>query len=167
VNSGISKEVIKMPKQLREIITEVINRLAASMNLECQIDIETPEDATGAVAVQVRTDTDARFLIGKSGQNLAALEHIVRAICYRQVGAEQRVTVDVNDYRQERTNQLTRMVQDVVAKVRDTRRAHVMLPMAPHERRIVHMELAAYTDVASESTGDDQNRRVVIKPVAF
>jgi spoIIIJ-associated protein len=59
------------------------------------------------------------------------------------------------------------MVRNVVARVRDTRRSQALLPMSSYERRIVHMELASYTDVASESTGEDPHRRVVIKPLSF
>jgi spoIIIJ-associated protein len=37
--------------------------------------------------------------------------------------------------------------------------------MTSYERRIVHTELAAYSDLASESVGQEPNRRVVIKPL--
>lgn len=136
------------------------------MGISCDIDISEPTPE-GVISVHIRTDADAKLLIGKSGQNLAALEHIIRAACYRNTDAEHRVIVDVNDYRQGRAEQLVQMVRQVVSRVRDTRRSQALLPMAPYERRIVHVELASYTDVTSESVGEDPNRRVVIKPLAF
>jgi len=39
-----------------------------------------------------------------------------------------------------------------------------MRPMSPYERRIVHMELAKNESVKTESIGDGEDRRVVIKP---
>jgi spoIIIJ-associated protein len=156
-----------MSNQLHNIINDVVSRLAAAMGVEYQIDIEDPSAEDGVVAVRIRTEDEARFLIGKNGQNLAALEHIMRAVCYRRVGTERRVTVDVNDYRHERAQQLVESTRALVARVRDTGHAQTMLPMSPAERRIVHTELASYTDVASESTGEDPYRRVVIKPIVL
>lgn len=155
-----------MPKSPHDIIREVIKRLAAAMDIECDSEISDPTPE-GVLAVHIRTDADAKLLIGKNGRNLAALEHVIRAVCYRNSDAEHRVIVDVNDYRQSRAEQLVQMVRQVVARVRDTRRSQALLPMAPHERRVVHVELASYTDVASESVGEDPDRRVVIKPLAF
>ena len=154
-----------MSQQLHDIIHGTIRRLTEAMGLACDIHIGDATD--GVLEVTIRTDMDANLLIGKNGQNLAALEHIIRAASYRNTDNSPRVVVDVNDYRQNRAEQLVQMTRQVVSRVRDTRRSQALLPMAPHERRIVHMELASYTDVASESIGEGENRRVVIKPLSF
>lgn len=154
-----------MSQQLHNIINGVIDRLTRAMGLECQTHIGDVKD--GVLPVNIRTEMDAKLLIGKNGQNLSALEHIIRAASYRSMDDSPRVVIDVNDYRQSRAEQVVQMVRQVVSRVRDTRRSQALLPMSPHERRIVHMELASYTDVASESTGEDPNRRVVIKPLSF
>ena len=52
-----------------------------------------------------------------------------------------------------------------VAKVRNTRRAEALAPMSPYERRVVHMELASYSDVITESIGQEPQRRIVVKPL--
>jgi spoIIIJ-associated protein len=156
-----------MSNQLHSIIHDTVGRLASAMGVECRIDIEQPDTEDGIVNVHIRTDEDARFLIGKGGQNLSALEHVMRAVCYRQVGTAQRISVDVNDYRQERAQQLIESTRSAIARVRDTGQAQTMLPMTPAERRIVHTELASYTDVSSESIGEDPYRRVVIKPIVL
>lgn len=154
-----------MSQQLHDIIHGVIGRLTEAMGLPCQVHIGDVKN--GVLEVHIRTDMDANLLIGKNGQNLSALEHIIRAASYRNTDDSPRVTVDVNDYRQSRAEQVVQMVRQVVSRVRDTQRSQALLPMAPYERRIVHMELASYTDVASESTGEGANRRVVIKPISF
>lgn len=156
-----------MSQQLHNTIQEIIGRLATALDLECEIDINEPESETGVIEVRVRTESDARFLIGKSGQNLAALEHVVRVVCYRQLDARRRISVDVNGYRQERAQQLVELTRTAVAQVRDSGRSYALYPMNSADRRIVHTELAAYTDVESESTGEDPQRRVIIKPIAL
>ena len=37
-------------------------------------------------------------------------------------------------------------------------------PMTAYERRIVHLALAEYPDVATQSTGEGEARKVVISP---
>lgn len=155
-----------MSQNLHDKIKDLVERTAAFMGVACQVALTPPAAPDGALQVVVRTEADANLLIGKNGQNLAALEHVVRAVAARH-GGDRRIVVDVNDYRQERAEQVVQMVRQVVARVRDTRRAQALLPMAPHERRIVHMELASYTDVTSESVGIEPHRKVVIKPLAF
>ena len=40
----------------------------------------------------------------------------------------------------------------------------MLKPMSPFERRIVHMALAEYPDIITQSVGEGETRRVVIKP---
>ena len=155
-----------MSSSVHNIIEGIIGRLTSAMGLECEVSIAEPSEK-GVVQVQIKTEADAKLLIGKNGQNLSALEHVIRAACYRNSDTRHRVVVDVNDYREERADQLLTMVREVVSRVRDTRRSQALLPMNPHERRLVHVELASYTDVASESIGENEERRVVIKPLSY
>jgi spoIIIJ-associated protein len=43
-------------------------------------------------------------------------------------------------------------------------RVITLRPMSPYERRLVHMELAENEKIKTESTGEGEDRRVVIKP---
>ena len=38
-------------------------------------------------------------------------------------------------------------------------------PMKPSDRRVVHLALAGFKDIETESVGEGRDRRVVIKPV--
>ncbi|HXV26655.1 MAG TPA: R3H domain-containing nucleic acid-binding protein [Candidatus Paceibacterota bacterium] len=156
-----------MERSPHDIITEFVQRFSQAAALPCDVTVSDDNGAEGDIRVDIRSEGEAKFLIGKNGQNLSALEHLIRAMCFRKNGTERRISVDINDYRRSRSEQVVQMVRQVVARVRDTRRSQALLPMAPHERRIVHMELASYTDVASESVGEDPNRRVVIKPLSL
>jgi spoIIIJ-associated protein len=156
-----------MQQQLTSIIEEIVTHFSTSVGVPCRIDIREPETSAGVVEVNITTDEDARFLIGKNGQNLAALEHVIRTVCYRHVETDSRISVDVNGYRRERAQQLVETTRAAVSQVRESGRPHTMQPMNAAERRIVHTELANYTDVESASVGEEPFRRVVIKPVAL
>jgi len=155
-----------MSLPLREFIQTFVSRLSSAMGIPFDVEVGDADERNNVI-VHIRTEEDAHILIGKNGQNLGALEQLIRAACYRQVGADRRIVVDVNDYRKTRSDQLVTMVRQVVSRVRDTQNSQALLPMVPYERRIIHTELASYTDVTSESIGDEPHRRVVIKPLAL
>jgi len=147
-------------------LTESIKKIVGYMNMECQVEIREEIDDRGsrAVSISIYTPENARFIIGKNGQNLKSLEHVLRAIFVKKLEGFNSVVVDVNDYRRSRTNYLIDTARQAVTRVRSTQKAEALTPMSPYERRVVHMELASYPDVATESIGTEPQRRIVIKP---
>ena len=156
----------------KDDILKTVKQMVGFMNIDCQVDVrEEPGDSygDGAIVVSIQTLEGARFLIGKNGQNLKAMEHVLRAMlikpdCLSGVGTKEgTIVLDVNDYRKSRASYLLDVAKQAVARVRNTQKAEALFPMSAYERRIVHMELAAYPDIATESIGFDPNRRVIIK----
>ena len=146
-----------------EAVKEETRALIGAMGLGDTIeDIETYQGTTSRVAV--RTRGDARMLIGEHGNNLAALEHIIRRIIAKKQGIEAHFTLDINDYRMKRLEDLKQDVKSAAHAVRIYKKPVPLRPMSSFERRIVHLLLAEYPDIATESVGVDAERRVVIKP---
>ncbi len=148
----------------KERITAMIKKIVGFMNLDCQVEIREesgPELKTTTVSMY--TPDNARFIIGKNGQNLKAFEHLVRAMLLRNNDGRN-IVVDINDYKKSRASFVVDAAKQAVSRVRNTQKAEVLAPMSAYERRVVHMELASYPDVATESIGDEPQRRVVIKP---
>lgn len=107
---------------------------------------------------------DARLLIGEGGQNLAALEHLIRRLLYKDTIAPPPVFVDVNGYRTHQIEALKDEVRDCAKRVRLYHKEIRLRPMSSFERRIVHVSLAEHPDLTTESVGADPYRLVVIKP---
>lgn len=107
---------------------------------------------------------DARLLIGEGGQNLAALEHVIRRLLYKDMVAPPAVFIDVNGYRAHQIETLKDEVRDYAKRVRLYRKEIRLRPMSSFERRVVHMSLSEYPDLTTESIGADPRRMVVIKP---
>lgn len=151
---------------IKEQLVEAIKKMADFMSLECQVEIRDEIDDKGskAILVSVHTPDNARFLIGKNGQNLKSIEHVLRAMFVKKTDGGYNITVDVNDYKKSRSDYVVEMARQVVTRVRSTQKAESMPSMSGYERRIVHMELASYPDIATESIGTEPNRRIVIKP---
>ncbi len=126
-------------------------------------EIETFQGATSRVAVRMRGN--ARMLIGEHGANLLALEHLVRKALQKKIGEEERhFTLDINDYRVRRLEDLKQDVKAAAKEVRLYKREVPLQPMSSFERRIVHLLLDEYPDITTESVGEEPERRVVIKP---
>lgn len=151
-------------EQNKEKITAMIKKIVGFMNLDCQVELrEENNSESKTMLVSVYTPDNVRFIIGKNGQNLKAFEHLVRAMLSKTKD-NQNVVVDINDYKKSRASFVVDAAKQAVSRVRNTQKAEVLTPMSAYERRIVHMELASYPDVATESIGDEPQRRIVIKP---
>jgi len=145
----------------KQTIEEFIRRTTEYMQIPCEVAVST--EAGGTVRVSLQTAEDGRLLIGKNGQNLNAFEHIVRMVSLRINPDQRGVVVDVNNYRAEQTQQLVEVVRATAERVRQTRNSEALEPMTSYQRRVVHTELATYSDLSTESVGQDPHRRVVIK----
>ncbi len=104
------------------------------------------------------------MLIGERGNNLAAFELILRKILQKKYGEEQKFTVDVNEYRIKKLEDLKQDVKAAAKEVRLYKKEVPLRPMSSFERRIVHLLLAEYPDITTESIGEEPNRKVIIKP---
>ena len=153
-------------KTTKDLLTEAIYKIVGFMDLECQVEIkeDVDERARKSVLVSIYTPEDAKLLIGKNGDNLKSLEHVLRAMFLKKIVDFNNIIVDVNDYKKSRSSYLVETAQQAVMRVRNTQKAEALFPMSSYERRVVHMELAACPDIATESIGAEPNRRIVIKP---
>src|SRR4030042_2830602 len=108
---------------------------------------------------------ESDLLIGQHGMNLRALQHIIRAISRRKTEEKLRFSLDVNDYRKEKEGSLAELARNLARQAAREKRPVVLRPMGAHERRIIHMELAGNDQVKTESIGEGEERKVVIRPV--
>jgi spoIIIJ-associated protein len=119
------------------------------------------DDRAPQGALEIRGE-EMGLLIGRRGETLAALQLIVNMILSRRLKRRAAVTVDVEGYRRRREEDLHRMAQRIAAQVKSSGQPFTLEPMQPGERRIVHMALADDPRVRTESTGEGDQRRVVI-----
>jgi spoIIIJ-associated protein len=127
-------------------------------------DLETIEVHHGTASrFEVRIHGEARMLIGERGNNLAAFEHVLKKIVKKKHNDEVKFTLDINDYRMRRLEDLKQEVKTAAKDVRLYRKDVPLRAMTAFERRIVHLLLEEYPDITTQSIGIDPERRVVIK----
>ena len=74
------------------------------------------------------------------------------------------LTLDVEAYRTRREESLIALAERVAKQVSRSGRPIVLEPMPPNERRVVHMTLREHPEVATESNGEGQDRRITVMP---
>jgi spoIIIJ-associated protein len=103
-------------------------------------------------------------LIGERGQTLADIQHLLKIILRKKTEELFYVNVDVNDYKKKKTEYLKELANSVADDVILSKEEKALSPMRAFERRIVHMELAERSGVITESIGERDERKVIVKP---
>lgn len=162
------RDILPEDASIEEVAIAALQTLLDHMGVRAEVETEeTPEEEPLKLNILPDADYILGTLIGRRGETLAALQLLVNIITYKQTGEHERIIVDVEGYRDRREENLRSMAERIAAQVRESGRPVMLEAMSPNERRIVHMALADYTDISSESTGEGEERRVVIalKPV--
>jgi spoIIIJ-associated protein len=153
-----------MEKETKKLIEETIISLLQKMGFsEETVEIQDADDEEGVVC-NIITGSDSHFLIGQHGINLQALQHISRLIVRKKTDEKIKFILDINDYRKQKNQSVIEQAVAAANEAVSLGRAVVMKPMSTYERRIVHLELSKDKRVVTESTGEGESRKVIIKP---
>lgn len=103
------------------------------------------------------------FLIGQKGENMRSMQFLVSSALKNQGFEYTRVNVDVAEYKKQRAQRLSAKAEEWMKKVKETGQPMDLNPMNAADRRTIH-KLAAEWGVVSESSGEGQDRHIVLKP---
>lgn len=107
---------------------------------------------------------DGDILIGKDGEILESLQHLLRLAVAKRFKQNLKILVDINGYREKRRKVLTAMAKKLADKVRKTGKGATTDPLNPYERRIVHTLFKHNRNVTTKSEGEGHTKKVLIKP---
>ncbi len=144
----------------------ILEQLLAHIGFAARVDVETGETSRLNVVGDDGEREELGALIGRKGERLSALQHLVNLMLSRQMGAWTRVLVDVEDYRGRRERQLREIAERAAARVVETGKMLQLDAMPALERRWIHLALKSNPDVATQSIGEEPNRRIVVLPRA-
>ena len=144
----------------QEIVKQILHELLDHMGIPTEIELREVEDM---LVLDLKTP-DSGILIGQHGGNLQALQYLTRLLVHKKIPEGINFVVDVEGYKKNREEFLRELARQVAARVRDTKETLLLKPMNAYERRVVHAEISKLPDIATESVGDEPERRIVIKP---
>jgi spoIIIJ-associated protein len=143
----------------------ILEQLMGHLGFEVAVVVETGE--TNRLNVVGSNDEEHEALgalIGRKGERLSALQHIVNLMLSREMGEWTRVLVDVEGYRGRREQQLREIALRAAERVAETGKMLQLEPMPALERRWVHLALKGHPAVGTQSIGEEPNRRIVVIP---
>jgi len=143
-------------------VEEFLNDLLDLTGLD--IDIEEMElDTEDVLKVQLAGPDSAR-VIGREGQMLYALQHIVISSAIHAGIPHRRILIDVEQYRERREQRVCDEAARLANTALDTGEYQDLYPMSPRERRLAHMVVEDIDGVTTESQGEGDERFVRIIP---
>jgi len=137
--------------------------VSASVTYQDQPVVEDETETAVPIAFDIKGD-DPGILIGRRGQTLDCLQYILRLIVSHQTKEWVSIVLDVEGYRKRRYQALEVFARRMADQVRAKKVSFTMEPMPAYERRIVHLTLADYPGVTTQSIGESEVRKVVILP---
>ncbi|MBU3895941.1 hypothetical protein KKG36_01305 [Patescibacteria group bacterium] len=152
-------------KTIKEIVEEFFSKMTIPARVELKSDLEGDflKEEDRSLDISIKVD-DPQVLIGEMGQTLNEIQRFLKAIVNKKLGRPIFINVDVNEYKQKKSEYLKDLAKDLADEVSLNKEAKVLSPMPSYERRIIHSALSSRTDVITESEGEGLERRVVIKP---
>ncbi len=106
---------------------------------------------------------DVEPLLANKGEGLTGLEVLVGRIASKRVGQPVHPRLDAEGFRAHRKEALEELAQTSAEEVRRTRRPQLLPPLAPWERRLVHLALSEDPELETESEGDGFLKRVEVR----
>jgi spoIIIJ-associated protein len=143
----------------------ILEQLMEHLGFTVTVVVETGEtNRLNVVGLDEEDHEALGALIGRKGERLSALQHIVNLMLSRKMGEWTRVLVDVEGYRGRREKQLREIALRAADKVMETGKMLQLEPMPALERRWVHLALRDHPGVGTQSIGEEPNRRIVVIP---
>ncbi|MBI2057583.1 MAG: hypothetical protein HYT63_01210 [Candidatus Yanofskybacteria bacterium] len=170
MNENLKENTDEKQKPLQSVTKDVLEKLG----YQAEVNIFSNEKDQELKVVAINSNEDLSALIGKNGQNIKAVEHVIKLLYFRKFNLSNEdaasskplaFMVDINDYRKLRVQQVIDKALEVANRVKVSKKAEALDPMSSYERRLIHVELASHPDLETESIGEEPERRVVIRPL--
>ena len=138
--------------EAKELLSKIIDN----------VDIEVSEDH-GLFHILIKTEEEAPVVIGRHGETIKAIQKILEVVMYKKTGASVELLVNVNDYREKQKERLVEIAERTAQKAIEFKSASYVRGLSAYERKVIHEYVTnKYPELASYSTGEGRDRRLVV-----
>ena len=100
-----------------ETLKEILAKLLGLMGVDYELTIETLPDTT---FININSAGLDGLLIGRRGETLASLQHVVNRVFTSQTGEHSKITIDVGGYIKRKHRLLVERARKIAERVRET-----------------------------------------------
>lgn len=169
-----------MDKKEIKTIQEITEKLLKLLDVDGDFEILEPtrlpspegeanggqeENSEKNVEIVLNTK-DTGVVIGYHGDTLEGLQLVLSLCVARNLGRFVRISIDVGDYKKNRTEWLKTLALETKERVLADKKEIAIPELKSWERRIVHLLLEKDEEVVSESQGEGRDRVLVVRPKA-
>jgi spoIIIJ-associated protein len=151
---------VKALEEEGDIAADYLEELLDIFDLDGDIEIDVRQ---GRAYLEISADDNSNLRLISEPETVEALQELTRLAVQVKTNSFSRLILDVGGSRQARVDELTRLVEKVVAKVKESGKESPLKPMSSYERKIVH-DLVSEAGLVSESEGEGKERHIVVKP---
>jgi spoIIIJ-associated protein len=152
----------ELRRRAETVLAEMLKRMGFQATVDSSFD-----EREGEVVVTVGSDAEG-LLIGRRGQTLDALEHLVNRMALAgETAGDARIAIDVGGYRQRRRDTLLELADRLKVRALTQGRRIQVSPMSPRDRRVLQTALGHDDSVRTRVLGTGFYRRVLISPVGL
>ncbi|MBP2680602.1 MAG: single-stranded nucleic acid binding protein [Candidatus Krumholzibacteriota bacterium] len=144
-----------------ETLKGILATLLGYMGVDYELTIETVPDTT---FININSAGLDGLLIGRRGETLASLQHVVNRVFTSQTGQHSKITIDVGGYIKRKHRLLVERARKIADRVRKTGKEFDFEPLKASDRRIIHLAVSEVGDVTTYTIGDGLLRKVVVTP---
>ena len=112
------------------------------------------------------TPEQKQQLIGTKGESIDAIQYLANTIVNLDADpeAQSSFVIELDGYRVRRNQELATLTQEAIARVQETGQEVEIPGLSSAERKQVHSLLQDVRDLATESQGQEPNRRLIVRP---
>jgi spoIIIJ-associated protein len=151
----------KSASNVEESVDSVVRAIMQALDVNYRL---FAEERDGSTYINIETAGVDGLLIGRKGDTLTSLQHLIGRIVSKQLGGYQRLTLDVGGYLRNRHDILKQKAIKAAEKVKKANHEVSLEPMRAAERRIVHMALSEIDGISTYTVGNGDLRKVCIAP---
>lgn len=145
-------------KQLKNLVSQFLVHLGIDFT-----DLEFEAQENGQYRINVVSNNPS-LLIGHRGENLIAMQKLIKIMALKEWGEDIEIDFDVDDYRKRQVENVILLADQKIKEVQETKHQAALPPMSPVFRRIVHLYIRdKFNDLETESVGNGNYRQVMIK----
>jgi len=159
----IAKKEKKITKKEVGLVEKLSKELIGKLGVDVSISV-SKDEKNNAIMVKIDAKDETGLLIGNRGATILSLQAALGMMMRQETDEWVRVVVDIADWREKQEARLQKLADQTVERAVQTKEAQPLYNLSPAERRIIHVYLSENKDVSTESSGEGDERYLLIRP---